>query len=195
MERGFSGFSRAERRRRLIDRCDADMFVCLKNIFSSDSLDGIILREYADLDVPCQEIYRMISAMESVGVHVHRQLVIRLLGIHPAQIGATLARLTDIIQEQTINERQGIYAWRGRHPVISKIVADHKYYDTKSRYDMFDRVIGALSPSFDIEIRTIRDLCNGETGIVTIGDKDRQNVLLRKLMSVAPGEREYRVIG
>src|SRR5208337_4372349 len=33
VERRFAGFSRAERRRRLIERCDADMFVCLKNIF------------------------------------------------------------------------------------------------------------------------------------------------------------------
>src|SRR4051795_8629548 len=102
---------------------------------------------------------------------------------------ATLARLTDIVHEQVINEREGVYAWRGRHPVITRIIADHKYYNTQSRYEMFEKIIDAISPSYDIEIRTIRDLCSGETGLITVGDKNKQNILLRKLMSIAPSER------
>src|SRR5262249_8388555 len=50
VEADFAGYSRTEKRRRLVERCEADMFVCLKNIFSSQNFDDIILREYADLD-------------------------------------------------------------------------------------------------------------------------------------------------
>ncbi|MBV9984750.1 SIR2 family protein [Bradyrhizobium sp.] len=87
VEGNFAGFSRAERRQRLTQRCEADMFVCLKNIFSSDKLDDIILREYAGLPVPLQEIYKVVAAMEAAGVRVHRQLIIRMLGVPPMQTG------------------------------------------------------------------------------------------------------------
>jgi hypothetical protein len=118
LEASFAGFSRAERRRRLTQRCEADMFVCLKNIFSSEKLDDIILREYATLQTPLQDIYKVVAAMESAGVRVHRQLIIRLLGIPAMQIGAIMAGLSDIIHEQTVDAREGVYAWKGRHRVI-----------------------------------------------------------------------------
>ena len=103
------------------------------------------------------------------------------------QIASTLTRLDGIIHEHTVSEREGIYAWRGRHKVIMNIIAEHKYFETQRRYDLFEKVMNAISPTYDIEIRSIRDLCNGETGLATIGDKARENVLLRRLMSVAPG--------
>jgi len=189
VEEQFSGFSRSERWRRLTQRCEAEMFVCLKNIFASDKLDDIILREYATLDEPLQDIYKAVAAMESTGVRVHRQLIIRLLGIPAMQIGAVLAGLSDIIHEQTVNAREGVYAWRGRHLVIMNIVAEHKYYLDNKRFDLISKVIEAISPTYDIEIRTIRELCNVETGIATISDRGKQNVLLRKMLSVAPKER------
>ncbi len=189
VEENFAGFNRVERRRRLEERCSADMFVCLKNIFSSDRLDDIILREYATLDEPSREIYRFVAALESAGVRVHRQLVIRLLGISADYVAATLMRLQDIIEEETQNEREGIYVWHGRHKVIMNIIAQHKYYDTEKRFDLFNRVIEGISATYDIEIRTIRELCNVETGLATILDMKDQNVLLRKMMSIAPRER------
>ena len=165
------------------------MFVCLKNIFSSEKLDDIILREYATLATPLQDIYKMIAAMETAGVRVHRQLVIRLLGIPAMQIGALLAGLSDIIHEQTVDEREGIYAWKGRHQVIMGIVAAHKFYTENKRFDLLKKVIDAISPTYDIEIRTIRELCNVETGIATLSDCKEQNVLLRNMISKAPMER------
>jgi hypothetical protein len=189
VEENFAGFNRVERRRRLEERCSADMFVCLKNIFSSDKLDDIILREYAGLDEPSREIYRFVAALESAGVRVHRQLVIRLLGISPDHVAATLLRLQDIIDEETHSEREGIYVWHGRHKVIMNIIAQHKYYDTERRFDLFNRVIEGISPTYEIEIGTIRELCNVETGLATILDMKDQNILLRKMMSIAPRER------
>ncbi|MCJ2112906.1 SIR2 family protein [Methylobacterium sp. E-025] len=189
VEERFAGYSRIERRRRLTHRCEADMFVCLKNIFSSEKFDDIILREYATLDGDLQDVYKIVAAMENAGVHVHRQLVIRLLGLQPMQLSSILSRLEDIVHEVTVDEKQGVYAWRGRHRVIMGIVADHKYYDKNKRYDLFEKVIDNIRPSYDIEVRTIRELCNVETGLATITNLKDQNVLLRKLISTAPGER------
>jgi hypothetical protein len=185
----FSGFSRQERRRRLVERCEADMFVCLKNIFASEAFDDIILREYADLATELQDIYRYVAAMEASGVRVHRQLLIRLLRIPAPSISAALDRLTDIISEYEVNTKEGIYGWRTRHPVIANIIMRFKFNDIKKLIDLFDLIIDNLSPTYDIEIFTIRELCNFETGIPRITEKEVQNRLYRKLMSIAPSER------
>lgn len=189
VEDSFLGFNRAERRRRLTERCEADMFVCLRHIFSIDSFDDILLREYAALEPVPREIYKEVTAMESAGVRVHRQLVMRLLGIPATSIPDVLGRLTDIITEETISEREGIFAWRGRHRVISDIIASHKYHSTQQRYRLFNNVIDAINPTYDIEIRTLKELCNVDTGIASLPDKADQNRLLRKMISVAPAER------
>lgn len=123
----FSGFSRQERRRRLVERCEADMFVCLKSIFASESFDDIILREYAHLEDMHQDIYRYVAAMENSGVRVHRQLLIRILGIPTSTIAAALENLTDIIHENAVDEKEGIYTWHTRHAVIAAIVTQYKF--------------------------------------------------------------------
>lgn len=189
VEESFSGFSRYEKRRRLIDRCEAETFVCLKNVFSSEKFDDIILREYAALAQEHQEVYRIVAAMEASGIRVHRQLVMRLLNVPATHIGAVLSYLTDIVQEYTINEREGIYGWRGRHAVIVGILTKYKYSDTGALTALFESVIEAISPTYEIEIRTIRELCNIDTGLPRIPDRSVQNRLLRKMMSIAPGER------
>lgn len=187
-EENFSGFSRHERRR-LVDRCESDMFVCLKNIFASEKFDDIILRKYASLQEPYQNIYRLVAAMESAGIRVHRQLVIRVLGIPALEIPAVLSHLTDIVHEYTISEREGIYGWKGRHSVIVDIIARYKFAEVEKLIDLFSKVIDCILPTYEIEIRTIRELCNIESGLSKIPDKSVQNTLLRKMMSVAPGER------
>lgn len=189
VESSFSGFSRGERRRRLIERCDSDMFVCLKNIFASEKFDDIILREFADLNEAHAEVYRYVAAMESVGIHVHRQLVVRLLGISADAIHAVLSGLAGIVTEYDINLREGIYGWKVRHDVIAAIIAKYKFHDVTQQIDLFTKVIDNISPTYDIEVRTIRELCNTETGLPCIPDKNIQNNLLRRMMSIAPGER------
>lgn len=189
VEAGFGGFSRGERRRRLQDRCEADMFVCMKNIFGSEKFDDIILREYATLAAPCQDVYRYVSVMEHSGIRVHRQMVMRILGIQATTLSALLTNLTDIVHEYDVSAREGIFGWRVRHHVIAGIISRYKFYDIEKIVELFNTVIDNISPTFDIEIRTIRELCNIESGLSVIPDKRVQNNLLRKMMSVAPGER------
>ncbi|XQA65049.1 SIR2 family NAD-dependent protein deacylase [Xanthomonas sacchari] len=189
VEAGFAGFSPSEKRRRLADRCNADMFVCLKNIFASEKFDDIVLREYAGLGRDSQEIYKLVAAMEHAGIHVHRQLIIRTLGIAGEAIPSTLINLDEIIKEYTINPKEGVYGWCVRHYVIATIISRYKFHDTQKRIDLFERVIDNISPTYEIEIRTVRDLCSIDTGIPSIPEKHTQNRLLRRLMSIAPGER------
>ena len=189
VEAGFGGFSRYEQRRRLVDRCEADMFVCLKNIFATEKFDDIILREFAGLASAEQEIYRFVAAMEHAGIRVHRQLVIRLLGIQSSGVSAALSSLAEIIHEYDVDAKEGVYGWRVRHPVIAGIIAKYKFSDITQVIDLFEKVINQISPTYDIEIRTIRELCNVESGLSIIPDKYVQNRLLRTMMSIAPGER------
>jgi SIR2-like domain len=189
IEPQFSGFSRTEKRRRLVDRCEADMFVCLRSIFASENFDDIILREYADLAPRLQDIYRYVSAMEDAGVKVHRQLLVRLLNIPASSISSALDGLTDIISEYDVNVKEGIFAWRTRHSVIAKIIKRYKFSETDKMIALFEQVIRNLHPTYDIEVRTIREMCNIDTGIPSIPDKETQNRLLRMMISVAPGER------
>jgi predicted thioredoxin/glutaredoxin len=190
VETNFSGFSRAEKRRRLTDRCESDMFVCMRNIFASESFDDIILREFADLASIHQDIYRHVAALENAGIKVHRQLIIRLLSIPMNTIVSVLDSMTDIINEYTLNERQQhIYAWRGRHPVISSIVAHYKYNEIDKLVALFEKVIDTASPTYDVEVRSMIELCNIQTGIPRIPNKETQNRLLRKMISLLPGQR------
>ena len=95
----------------------------------------------------------------------------------------------DIVTEYDVNPREGIYGWKVRHDVIAAIIAKYKFHNIAQQIDLFTKVIDNISPTYDIEVRTIRELCNTETGLPCIPDKNVQNTLLRRLMSIAPGER------
>lgn len=189
IEPQFNGFSRQEKRRRLMNRCEADMFVCLRSIFASENFDDIILREYADLPPNLQDIYRYVSAMENAGVKVHRQLLIRMLNIPPQTISAALDGLIDIISEYDVDPKESIYAWRARHNVIASIITRYKFNDIDKMIALFEQVIRNLQPTYDIEVMTINELCNVDTGIPSIPAKETQNKLLRMMISSAPGVR------
>ena len=189
VETSFSGFSRAEKKRRLVNRCESDMFVCMRNIFASESFDNIILREFAELQEQLRDVYRLMAALENAGVKVHRQLIIRLLGIPMASTMALLENMTDIVNEYTIDGKRHIYGWRGRHPVISAIVAKYKFGETDKVIALYDQVIDTAMPSYDVEVRSLIELCNVHTGIPRLPDKMEQNRLLRKLVSLLPGQR------
>jgi hypothetical protein len=149
----------------------------------------ILLREYDDLNEPLQEYYRFVAALESIGTRVHRQLIIRMLRINPTRIGALLDGLTGIVDEYTINEKNGIFGWSTRHPVIARRITQYKFSGAEELTKLFEAVIDNLNPTESLELQTIRAICDTEFGIGRIGDAKARKTLYSKLTSIAPGER------
>ena len=189
VESRFTGFSRSERRNRLLERCGSDMFVCMKNIFGFESFDDIILREYASLNQDYRQTYKQVAGMQAAGIRVHRQMVIRTIGIEASQINRYLDDLDGIIEEKTISEKHGVYGWNVRHQIIASIISKYKLSNQEEYYDLINRTIELLNPTYFIEVHSINEMCEMEKGISKVNDKVKQNILLRKMISLVPQER------
>lgn len=189
VEKSFAGFSLVEKKRRLERRCERDFFVCLKNIFSNEAFDDIILREYADIPKSYRQIYKIIAALETMGVIVHRQLVMRLVKIEASQITDVLDNLAGIVEEYPLARRGSMFGWRGRHLVISGIITSVKFDDPEEFYQLIEKTVHNLMPTYDCELQSMKQLCSGSDGINKIPSVDRQNKLLRIMMSNAPSQR------
>jgi hypothetical protein len=189
VDRQFSRLNRVERLDHLRRRCSADMFVCLKNIFAFERLDTIILKEFADLPEAHREVYRHVAALQAAGTRVHRQLVVRLLGINPSKISALLSELDGILDEAEISAPDGLYVWHARHLVIAAIIAQYEFSEQSEIINLFHRVIEQLNPSVQIELRAMRDICHADMGIDRIAEWRERLELYRQLIAAAPGER------
>lgn len=178
--------------RRLRDRCSADMFVCLKNIFRNESLDQILLQEYADLEESARDIYRYVAAIQAMGGKVHRQLIMRLLSIEAGGLQALLGHMEGVVDEYDISARLGLFGWTTRHDVIAKIIATYKFADQSELYNLLERLIDGLNPTVAIELQTATAICSEEMGINRLSDLNQQVRLLEKVIAVVPGERTPR---
>lgn len=185
----FRSLKREEQYRTLSRKSAADMFVCLKNIFATQSLDIILLEEYEQLDLDLQDYYRYVAALEAIGARVHRQLVIRMLDIPTDQVAAILARLTGIIDEYDISPRDGIYGWQTRHLIIARKITEYKFSGLEELTALFKKVVTHLNPANAVELQSVRDLCDMEFGIERLPDANIRRQLYRDLIAVAPGER------
>ena len=192
VEGDFLQLGHQDKVQRLRDRCSADMFVCLKNIFRTDSLDNILLQEYADLEEPARDVYRHVAAIQAMGGKVHRQLIMRLLGIDAGGLQSLLAGMEGVVEEYDIKHQQGLYGWTTRHDVIAGVIATYKFADQRELVQLIDRMIEGLNPTNYIELETARSIAATEMGIPRIGDREQQVALLRKLIRVVPGERTPR---
>jgi GTPase SAR1 family protein len=192
VEADFLGLGRQDRVRRLRERCSSEMFVCLKNIFHTESLDNILLQEYADLEVSARDVYRHVSALQAMGVRVHRQLIVRLLGIEAGTLQGLLAYMDAVVSEYDISDRDGLYGWTTRHDVIAKVIATYKYSDQDELYGLLVRLIDGLNPTVHIELETARAIAADEMGIARLSNYVRREELLKKLIGVVPAERTPR---
>lgn len=197
IEGGFLSQSTGDQLRTLKRRCKADMFVCLKALFSADSLDQIILREYAQLSAGCQDIYRLTCALEAAGALPHRQMILRLSGIELAQLGASLDVLEGLVEESETNAKLGIYSWRSRHEVIAELISKYKYSDPDELFALLDSVIETANPTYYEESRTLREMCSSNRGIRAIPAADKKLRLYRKISYVMPADRvaRHRLVG
>lgn len=188
VELRFINLPRGEQVRVLRERCGSDMYVCMKNIFASEEIDFILLREYADLDIAAQEIYRNVAAIEATGARVHRQLIMRTLGLEAGGLLSTLTSLAGIVSEYDISPRNGLYGWETRHRVIAQTIAHYKFAAQDDIYELFRSLIDSLNPSVRLEIETAKTLCTDDFGIDRLADGDKQVELLRKVVRIVPGE-------
>jgi hypothetical protein len=189
VDRAFGKRSHHDQVEILRRRCQADMFVCLKNIFANESLDAILLREFAALSVSHQDIYRHVAYLEATGARVHRQLVLRLLNLEADTVAAILALMAGIVDEFDIDVDQGLYGWSSRHPVIAETIARYKYADDAERKGLLTRVIEAANPSVRLERELLREICGREFGIGSLLEPTDREALLRKVIARAPSER------
>lgn len=197
VDESFRALSRAEKSRRIQQRCSSDMFVALKHLFGFDALDAIVLGEYARLNEDYQDVYRHVAALEVAGAKIHRQLVIRILGVQSHTLSAMLTFLEGIVDEYDINAGDGIYGWRTRHEVIAKIIADYKLHNQDELYGLLERVVDQINPLLWIERQTISRLCNANYGIRKLSNVERRIALYQRLIEKAPTERvpRHRLVG
>jgi len=174
---------------RLRQKCSADMFVCLKNIFANENLDTILLQEYDELSPGLQEYYRFVSALEAVGTRVHRQLILRMLNVSASEVGAVLSGLAGIVDEYDINPSRGIFGWSTRHVVIARKITEYKFSHIDELTKLFEQIIDNANPVESIELQSLRALCDVDYGIGRIGDAPTRERLYRRLVKLVPGER------
>jgi hypothetical protein len=193
VEPAFAQLSRRAKRKRLQDRCDADMFVALKNIFASDLLDNIILKEYASLSEPdlidAQTVYRTVALLEVGGATIHRQILIRLLALPADEVSRLLDELDGIVEEYDIRAADGLFGWRTRHPVIASIIARYKFAEPARRAALLRAVIQHFNPAIPVERRSLIDLCVSDNGIRGLPDPLERIELYESLADVVPDER------
>ncbi|MFI9452968.1 SIR2 family protein [Amycolatopsis sp. NPDC052450] len=192
VEEGFLQLGRQEKIQRLRDRCSADMFVCLKNIFHSERLDNILLQEYAGLDVASQDVYRHVAAIQAMGGKVHRQLILRLLSVEAGALESMLVQMADVVSEYDIKPHEGIYGWATRHDVIAHVIATYKFADQNELYGLLSRIIEGLNPTHYLERETARAMASDDMGIARLSSHEEQVTLLSRLIKVVPAERTPR---
>lgn len=192
VETDFLNLGRQDKLQRLRDRCSADMFVCLKNIFGSERLDEILLKEFADLDEGSRDVYRHVAAIQALGGKVHRQLIMRLLGLEAGGIATLLGQMDAVIHEYDVDPRKGLFGWGTRHDVVAHVIATYKYADQTELARLLGRLIDGLNPAIHLELETARQLASNDMGIPRIEDFDERVRLLEHLIAIVPGERTPR---
>lgn len=192
VEADFLSLGRRDQVRRLRERCSADMFVCLKNIFHNESLDNILLQEFADLEKDAQDIYRHVAAIQAMGGKVHRQLIMRLLNLEAGAVQTLLGQMDAVVSEYDVKPHLGIYGWSTRHDVIANVITTYKYAGQAELYKLLDGLIESLNPTEYLEMDTARSIASHEMGIGRLSDINQQAELLGKLISRVPAERTPR---
>lgn len=173
--------SRGAQIRMVTDRATSDMFVALKYFFSSDSLDSIVLEEFAQLDDDVQEVYKVTSLLEATYAHASRQTILEVMDLDWSDIPLVLRRTKGVLDQKLVDSREGIYVWRTRHRVIAQVVAGYKYHDQDELYFILRKIVNSLNSAMLLDRYIVPSLCDTEWGIGRLADMDRQIELLETL--------------
>lgn len=162
-------------------KATADMFVALKYLFANESLDTIVLEEFAQLDDDVQEIYKVASLLEATYAHASRQMILDVMDLNWSDIGLILDRVKGVLEQRCVSKRDGIYVWRTRHPVIAQVIARYKYHDQGELYFILRKIVDSLNSAMLLDRYIIPNLCDTEWGIGRLTDTGRQVELLELL--------------
>lgn len=162
-------------------KATADMFVALKYLFANVSLDTIVLEEFAQLDDDVQEIYKVASLLEATYAHASRQMILDVMDLNWSDIGLVLDRVKGVLEQRCVSQRDGIYVWRTRHPVIAQVIARYKYHDQGELYFILRKIVDSLNSAMLLDRYIIPNLCDTEWGIGRLTDSIRQVELLELL--------------
>lgn len=170
-------------------RAGDDMFVALKYIFASDSLDDILLREYASLSPEMQQIYRYVAAVHATGTPAHRQLLLRSLNLMADRVSDILKSLEDIIQEREVSSIEGIYEWATRHELVAQTIVRYKYFEDEEWSSKLKSIIEDCNPTVYFEQKMLRSLCNSDYGIRRLRSPSQRLALYQLILRIMPTER------
>lgn len=172
--------------------CAGDIFICLRNIFLSTAFDAIVLEEFAQLEDDVQEVYQLVAGLEAISGGSHRQLIIRMLGLHHSVISRLLDDMEGLLTETFQSEVSGIFVWRTRHPEIADIVARYKFSDPDRHLELVNDLIENLNPVVDVERNAIRGFCNSNFGLDAIARAEDRLRVLEVLTELLPGDHVLR---
>jgi SIR2-like domain len=188
----FLRLGRNRKLARLRDRCKSEMFVCLKNIFGSNELDFILLNEFSALGDAEQDVYRHVAVLQAMNAEVHRQLIMRVMGLDYESLKPLLLSLDGVVEEYTVNASLGLYGWTTRHDVIAETIAKYKFDEPQELFQVLETLISGLNPTVGMELATMHAMCSSDWGISHLPSEEDQVALLNRLIDVVPGERTPR---
>ncbi len=196
-ERDFLRQARESQQDILTRRCRSDMFVCLKTLFSSETLDQIILQEYAKIETPFREVYKITAGLEAAGGIPHRQMILRVSGLAPTLVLAALDVLEGLVEEAEQQASMGIYVWRTRHEVIARLLSEYKYSEPSELRALLERAIKTANPTYFEEAKSLREFCSAPQGIRALPDVDDRIALYNLVTRAMPKDRvaRHRLVG
>jgi hypothetical protein len=165
------------------------MFVALKYIFASDTLDEILLREYASLPDQLAQIYRHVAAIHAMGIGASRQLVIRGLNLMADEIATILSHVEDVIEEREVGSAEGIYEWTTRHEVVAQTLVRYKYFNEDEWFNVLRSLVTDCNPTIYFEQRMLRQLCNSPFGVRRLILPGHRVDLYETILRTMPSER------
>lgn len=170
-------------------RTEQNMFLALRLLFENESIDNILLSEFSRLTENAQLLYRVVFGLQAVGVVVHRQLALRMLGLDASLIRALLLELDELVFEKETVGGTGSFVWETRHLRIAQILSEYVYANPAQRSALIGDAVESLNPSEPLERQFIADLCNSDFGIRSLDEPMERIALFQRIIEKDPKSR------
>jgi len=104
-------------------RNEKDLLVTLREVTEGRMFDSIIEDEYRRLGSDrARKLYSLVSGLYQERQMLRDMTAARVLNLNTDELFAAVAELEGIIFHEVVDQNEGIFAFRGRHRVISKVI-------------------------------------------------------------------------